>query len=147
MHVLQIIVKWIFFWVEEKVIFGNHYPGPNCSPSLLIGLINMFMLKSRESGFDRLVTGDDAPPHYEQLEQCHLQQWYPNQVHHALHRSRTFLIQGMIEMVLLFIAVICIPIMLLVKPFYQRYRAARGLHVGGHGHGGDGEEVDPLFGA
>jgi len=127
---LQIVAKWLFFWVEETTIFGYHYPGPNCAPSLLIGLINMFMMKSRESGFDIWVNATDINPnpHYEQLDQCHLQQWYPG--------------QGMAEMILLFIAVICIPIMLFVKPCYQRNRAAKGLHVGGHGHGGDGEEFN-----
>ncbi|CAJ0603210.1 unnamed protein product [Cylicocyclus nassatus] len=43
------VVKW-FFSVEKGVVLGMQYPGPNCAPSLLIGLINMFMLKERPVG-------------------------------------------------------------------------------------------------
>ncbi|PIO64498.1 V-type ATPase subunit family protein [Teladorsagia circumcincta] len=48
---LQIIVKWIFFWVRAETIFGQLYPGSHCAPSLLIGLISMFMFKDRPAGF------------------------------------------------------------------------------------------------
>ncbi|KIH48106.1 hypothetical protein ANCDUO_21828, partial [Ancylostoma duodenale] len=48
---LQIVLKWIFFWVKSEVIFGQLYPGSHCAPSLLIGLINMFMFKDRPAGF------------------------------------------------------------------------------------------------
>ncbi|KAK6042144.1 hypothetical protein COOONC_20349 [Cooperia oncophora] len=41
-------MKWIFFYVKPAFIFGRLYPGPYCAPSLLIGLINMFMLKARD---------------------------------------------------------------------------------------------------
>ncbi|GMS86240.1 hypothetical protein PENTCL1PPCAC_8415, partial [Pristionchus entomophagus] len=40
---LQIIVKWIAFTAGPAWIFGRFYPGANCAPNLLIGLINMFM--------------------------------------------------------------------------------------------------------
>ncbi|CAJ0591752.1 unnamed protein product [Cylicocyclus nassatus] len=45
----QMVVKW-FFFVEKGVVLGMQYPGPNCAPSLIIGLINMFMLKERPVG-------------------------------------------------------------------------------------------------
>ncbi|CAD5226514.1 unnamed protein product [Bursaphelenchus xylophilus] len=93
---LQIIVKWIFFWVEDTYIFGQRYPGSHCAPSLLIGLINMFMFKDRDPGF---VDGTGK-----QLPNCFLNQWYPG--------------QSMIEAILVIIAVICIPIMLFGKPIY-----------------------------
>lgn len=68
---LQIVLKWIFFWVRPEIIFGQLYPGSHCAPSLLvssfsslkgfkdteisskiqIGLINMFMFKDRAAGF------------------------------------------------------------------------------------------------
>ena len=37
---LQIILKWIFFWVQPDIIFGHRYPGSHCAPSLLVGKIN-----------------------------------------------------------------------------------------------------------
>ncbi|KHJ81767.1 hypothetical protein OESDEN_18545 [Oesophagostomum dentatum] len=48
---LQVILKWIFFWVVPDIIFGQVYPGSHCAPSLLIGLINMFMFKGHANGF------------------------------------------------------------------------------------------------
>ncbi|CAJ0581310.1 unnamed protein product, partial [Mesorhabditis spiculigera] len=125
---IQVIIKWIFFWAEPKMIFGQYYPGSNCAPSLLIGLINMFMMKSREVGF---VKGNHAPadgiPKVEdQLDQCYLQLWYPG--------------QGTAEMILLAIAVISIPVMLLVKPLVQLAQHKAGKPIsGGHGHGGEGD--------
>uniref|UniRef100_A0A183BQT2 V-type proton ATPase subunit a n=1 Tax=Globodera pallida TaxID=36090 RepID=A0A183BQT2_GLOPA len=32
---LQVIMKWLFFWVEPTQIFGQLYPGSHCAPSLL----------------------------------------------------------------------------------------------------------------
>jgi V-type H+-transporting ATPase subunit a len=93
---LQIILKWIFFWTVPDTIFGFYYPGSHCAPSLLIGLINMFMFKERPAGF---VNGNNT-----QIDQCYLSQWYPG--------------QSLIEAVLVIIAVICIPIMLFEKPMY-----------------------------
>uniref|UniRef100_A0A1I8APV2 V-type proton ATPase subunit a n=1 Tax=Steinernema glaseri TaxID=37863 RepID=A0A1I8APV2_9BILA len=130
---LQVIIKWIFFHSllpEESTttyVFGQQYPGTHCAPSLLIGLINMLMFKSRHAGFINPV------PHGSDMEACYLQLWYPN--------------QDIVEKVLVVVAVICIPIMLFVKPFYQRFQASRGHHVGGHGHGGgDGEDEEFNFG-
>uniref|UniRef100_A0A183BQT3 V-type proton ATPase subunit a n=1 Tax=Globodera pallida TaxID=36090 RepID=A0A183BQT3_GLOPA len=34
---LQVIMKWLFFWVEPTQIFGQLYPGSHCAPSLLVG--------------------------------------------------------------------------------------------------------------
>ncbi|KAL3083894.1 hypothetical protein niasHT_036465 [Heterodera trifolii] len=93
---LQIIAKWLFFWVEPTTILTQDYPGPHCAPSLLIGLINMFMFKSRDAGFQ-----DDNG---KELPGCYLNQWYPG--------------QSFVEAILVIIAVLCIPIMLFGKPFH-----------------------------
>uniref|UniRef100_A0AC35TZD1 V-type proton ATPase subunit a n=1 Tax=Rhabditophanes sp. KR3021 TaxID=114890 RepID=A0AC35TZD1_9BILA len=105
---LQIILKWIFFWVKEEVVFGQLYPGSHCAPSLLIGLINMFMFKSRDAGFvnETQVLRTEANGHiiYVENAPCYLQQWYPG--------------QSSIEAILVLVAVVCIPIMLFGKPLY-----------------------------
>ncbi|TMS37744.1 hypothetical protein L596_004616 [Steinernema carpocapsae] len=104
---LQIILKWIFFWVEETTIFGRLYPGSHCAPSLLIGLINMFMFKEREPGFvnsTRIINEANNHTQFAELDACYLTQWYPG--------------QSFIEAILVLIAVICIPIMLFGKPAY-----------------------------
>uniref|UniRef100_A0AC34Q8Q7 V-type proton ATPase subunit a n=1 Tax=Panagrolaimus sp. JU765 TaxID=591449 RepID=A0AC34Q8Q7_9BILA len=108
---IQIILKWIFFWVRPTWIFGQWYPGSNCAPSLLIGLINMFMFKSRETGF---VVGNE--PNATTIGQCYLNQWYPG--------------QSIIEALLVIIAVFCIPVMLFGKPGYilwQQRKARRAV--------------------
>ncbi|PAV90500.1 hypothetical protein WR25_27151 isoform B [Diploscapter pachys] len=152
---IQIVVKWIVFWVKPKWIFGRFYPGSNCAPSLLIGLISMFMVKSRDAGFvhnvvqvaDSLsnttcargtigcgcITNDVKDCYnYTIYDQCGLQQWYPQ--------------QSLVELILLAGAVLAIPTMLLVKPFYIRWRHNRGLPIDlGHGHE-DGEEQEFSFG-
>lgn len=56
----------------QESIFGYKYPGSNCAPSLLIGLINMFQLKEYGKGF----VDDDG----KQMFQCQLNSWYPGQV-------------------------------------------------------------------
>ncbi|CAB3404697.1 unnamed protein product [Caenorhabditis bovis] len=132
---VQVVIKWLFFWVKPAFIFGQLYPGSNCAPSLLIGLINMFMVKSRDQGFvtdlyngtgSVIVNGKNVT--YNVIDQCYLQQWYPS--------------QSLVEIILLLIAVISVPIMLLVKPFYYRWRHSRGLHVDlGHGSEEHGEFV------
>ncbi|KAI6200552.1 V-type proton ATPase subunit a [Aphelenchoides besseyi] len=91
---IQILLKWIFFWVLPDTIFTQQYPGSHCAPSLLIGLINMFMFKARDQGFvDE--NGVQIPG-------------YPG--------------QSMLEAVLVIIAVICIPIMLFGKPIHHVMR-------------------------
>ncbi|CAJ0604918.1 unnamed protein product [Cylicocyclus nassatus] len=135
---VMVVLKWIFFYVNPTFIFGQLYPGSNCAPSLLIGLINMFMLKAREPGFVQCMNCPNATTwviidgknytyaNYDQQNACYLQQWYPH--------------QAIIEQILLILAVIAIPVMLLVKPFYIRWRHNRGLPIaGGHSHG-DGDE-------
>ncbi|GMT26221.1 hypothetical protein PFISCL1PPCAC_17518, partial [Pristionchus fissidentatus] len=99
---LQIVLKWIFFWVEEKVIFGQQYPGSHCAPSLLIGLINMFMFKAREPGF--VVNATKVNGLWIEQEGCYLTQWYPG--------------QSTIEAILVLIALVCVPIMLFGKPIH-----------------------------
>ncbi|KAK6026232.1 V-type ATPase subunit family protein [Ostertagia ostertagi] len=89
---LQIIVKWIFFWVRAEYIFGQLYPGSHCAPSLLIGLISMFMFKDRPAGFvqmDKPIAGtgtNGTNIQYVEQEQCYLTQWYPGEsaVEHAV---------------------------------------------------------------
>ena len=56
-------------------VFGYYYPGARCAPALLIGLINMFMMKDRPKGF---VEGNHEEG--EILPMCHLNYWYPGQV-------------------------------------------------------------------
>ncbi|CEF59373.1 V-type ATPase, V0 complex, 116kDa subunit family and ATPase, V0 complex, subunit 116kDa, eukaryotic family-containing protein [Strongyloides ratti] len=97
---IQIIVKWIYYSVKPAEIFSLYYPGPHCAPSLLIGLINLVMLKKRDIGF---VNGNETK--YEELKACYLNQWYPN--------------QNDFEQILLLIALTCIPVMLLGKPIYE----------------------------
>ncbi|VDM83577.1 unnamed protein product [Strongylus vulgaris] len=134
---VMVVLKWIYFYVNPTFIFGQLYPGSNCAPSLLIGLINMFMLKPRDPGFVEHVNYKNATASviingknytYDVYDQCYLQQWYPN--------------QALIEEILLLLAVVSIPIMLLVKPFYIRWRHNRGLPLpGGHHDAGGEEEV------
>lgn len=92
---LQIVLKWLLFWVKPETIFGRQYPGSHCAPSLLIGLINMFMFKERAAGFTE--NGHELPS-------CFLNQWYPG--------------QSFLEAILVIIAVLCIPIMLFGKPIH-----------------------------
>ncbi|KAK6111582.1 V-type ATPase subunit family protein [Brugia pahangi] len=104
---VQIIIKWLFFWVQEEYIFGLLYPGSNCAPSLLIGLINMFMFKYRRLGFlneSKIVSQNDGHVTYENWPDCYLSQWYPG--------------QSTLEAILVIIAVICVPVMLFGKPIH-----------------------------
>jgi V-type H+-transporting ATPase subunit a len=113
---VQIVLKWVFFWVEPTSIFGQHYPGSHCAPSLLIGLISMFMLKSdRSHGFMKADGTTEA-------ENCFLGFWYPG--------------QQMVETVFIIVAVLCIPVMLFVKPVLLWLKVRRGEHVETHGEEG-----------
>lgn len=103
---LEIIFKWMLFSAKPGYILGNYYPGSNCAPSLLIGLINMFMVRSRPSGF---VKSDGTS-----YVQCHLNFWYPG--------------QQFFETVFLLVAIGCVPVMLFAKPYFlwkekKNYRA------------------------
>ncbi|VDK49112.1 unnamed protein product [Gongylonema pulchrum] len=69
---LEIIFKWLLFSAESGYVLGNEYPSSNCAPSLLIGLINMFMMKDRPAGF--------VDPKGNVYPQCYLNLWYPGQV-------------------------------------------------------------------
>ncbi|GMT25004.1 hypothetical protein PFISCL1PPCAC_16301 [Pristionchus fissidentatus] len=90
----QIIIKWIYFSVYPGEVLGYEYPGSNCAPSLLIGLINMFMMKARREGY----TNPDGTT----VPNCYLSTWYPG--------------QSTVETLLLLTALLCIPVMLLGKP-------------------------------
>uniref|UniRef100_A0A914LFI3 V-type proton ATPase subunit a n=1 Tax=Meloidogyne incognita TaxID=6306 RepID=A0A914LFI3_MELIC len=108
---LEIVAKWLFFNNEGQYYFlGNYYPGARCAPSLLIGLINMFMMKSRKTGF----TIDDESR--EPGPNCHLNYWYPG--------------QGVTEFCLLVFALLAIPVMLLVKPLIL-WRQHKDALIGG----------------
>lgn len=72
---LEVIAKWLYFSVSPGWVLGYYFPGSNCAPSLLVGLINMFMMKSRNKGFvEGNVEGGKTFP------LCHLSYWYPGQV-------------------------------------------------------------------
>ncbi|VBB25214.1 unnamed protein product [Acanthocheilonema viteae] len=96
-----VILSLMNFFTTPGDIFGFFYPGSHCAPSLLIGLINMCMLKPRKQGFWNHSSSTE-------LEYCYLQEWYPN--------------QGIVEKGLLILALLCIPAMLLVKPIYLKFK-------------------------
>uniref|UniRef100_A0AC35FND2 V-type proton ATPase subunit a n=1 Tax=Panagrolaimus sp. PS1159 TaxID=55785 RepID=A0AC35FND2_9BILA len=97
---LEIIMKWIMFdFSGGYTIFGYDYPGAGCSPALLIGLINMFMMKDRPKGFCNENDCKNGA-----IPQCHLNFWYPG--------------QSFFEHLFLLVAIACIPVMLFAKPYY-----------------------------
>uniref|UniRef100_A0A1I7TDI8 V-type proton ATPase subunit a n=1 Tax=Caenorhabditis tropicalis TaxID=1561998 RepID=A0A1I7TDI8_9PELO len=96
---IQIVVKWVFFTVNAENVLGYDYPGSHCAPSLLIGLINMFMFKKRNTGY--------YDENGKVFRNCHLGYWYPN--------------QRLVETMLISIAVACVPIMLFGKPLWIRF--------------------------
>uniref|UniRef100_A0A1I8F1L0 V-type proton ATPase subunit a n=1 Tax=Wuchereria bancrofti TaxID=6293 RepID=A0A1I8F1L0_WUCBA len=98
---VSITVKWLMFSSIPGNVFGFFYPGPHCAPSLLIGLINMCMLKPRKEGFWNRSSSSE-------FEQCYLHEWYPN--------------QGIVEKGLLMLTILCIPVMLFVKPIYLKFK-------------------------
>uniref|UniRef100_A0AC34GPR7 V-type proton ATPase subunit a n=1 Tax=Panagrolaimus sp. ES5 TaxID=591445 RepID=A0AC34GPR7_9BILA len=102
---IQIVAKWIYYWVVPDVVFGYNYPGSHCAPSLLIGLINMFMFKPRAPQFTNVTVLENETLSAE-YPQCHLAQWYPN--------------QQFVESILVAIAFICVPIMLFGKPICNK---------------------------
>ncbi|KAL3117088.1 hypothetical protein niasHT_007491 [Heterodera trifolii] len=113
---LQIIAKWIFYdALGGHPVFTYEYPGAGCAPSLLIGLINMFMMKSRNKGF--IPPGGKEP-----YPNCHLNYWYPG--------------QSFFESLFIPIAIGCIFVMLFAKPYVlwqQRQQHGRSLSGGGGG--------------
>ncbi|EGT56751.1 hypothetical protein CAEBREN_30288 [Caenorhabditis brenneri] len=106
---LQIIAKWLFFGPFATTVLGYTYPGTNCAPSLLIGLINMFMMKSRNAGF--------VDEHGEQLPQCWLSTWYPG--------------QSFFETIFVLVAIACVPVMLFGKPYFL-WKEEKERREGGH---------------
>uniref|UniRef100_A0A914HU72 V-type proton ATPase subunit a n=1 Tax=Globodera rostochiensis TaxID=31243 RepID=A0A914HU72_GLORO len=141
---LQIVAKWLFYDAQGgHTVFTYKYPGAICAPSLLIGLINMFMMKSRNKGFYR-EDGTIDPA-------CHLNYWYPGQsffesifipvavgcifvmlfakpyVLWQQRQQRRALSGGVAESVLLGLALLAIPVMLLVKPLllWKRHGAMK----------------------
>uniref|UniRef100_A0A1I7ZBV1 V-type proton ATPase subunit a n=1 Tax=Steinernema glaseri TaxID=37863 RepID=A0A1I7ZBV1_9BILA len=131
---VQIILKWLFYWVKPATIFGQFYPGSYCAPSILVGLINMVMLKPRPLGFVKFVNGTDGASGYEELHGCYLNKWYPN--------------QATVEMCLLSTAIACVPIMLFTKPLVflwsQRRNKKQSAVEGEEGHAVDVESIELL---
>lgn len=78
---LQMIIKWLMFSTIPGDVFGFFYPGSHCAPSLLIGLINMCMLKPRMEGFWNRSSSTE-------LKHCYLQEWYPSQVMKLLQSDK-----------------------------------------------------------
>ncbi|CAD5224728.1 unnamed protein product [Bursaphelenchus xylophilus] len=93
---VQICAKWLFYWVKPAEVFGFQYPGSHCAPSLLVGLINMFMFRDRPVGF---LDADGT-----ERKTCHIVYWYPN--------------QRDVETTLVIVAICMIPIMLFGKPIF-----------------------------
>jgi V-type H+-transporting ATPase subunit a len=81
--IILIFIKWLKY--EAKI--------SNCAPSLLIGLINMFMFRGK----------DDDPKN-----PCNSFNIHDNEV--------------VVQHLLVIVAVLCVPWMLLIKPLYLRYR-------------------------
>ncbi|EPB72285.1 V-type ATPase subunit family protein [Ancylostoma ceylanicum] len=116
---LEIVVKWIWFTAgPQDSIFGYKYPGSNCAPSLLIGLINMFMMKTMGTGF---VEEDGS-----QKFQCYLNNWYPG--------------QGFFQTLFVLTAILCVPVMLFAKP-YMLWKADKERRESGHRQLGIAERV------
>ncbi|WKY01208.1 hypothetical protein Q1695_015316 [Nippostrongylus brasiliensis] len=123
---LEIIVKWIVFTAGPKDVFGYQYPGSSCAPSLLIGLINMFQMKTYHVGF----LDENGKP----ISQCHLSNWYPG--------------QSFFQKLLVLVAAVCVPVMLFAKPYIlwkeQKERSQSGhrqLSVRADMNGDDAEVV------
>ncbi|KRZ18033.1 putative V-type proton ATPase subunit a [Trichinella zimbabwensis] len=100
---ILIIYKWTVFSAAPADMAVGHYPGSHCAPSLLIGLIFMFMFQQRNYGF-----GDSK---------CVTNAFYPGQVG--------------FEQFLVVVAVLCAPTMLFVKP-YLIYRERKNRLKDGH---------------
>ncbi|GMT18460.1 hypothetical protein PFISCL1PPCAC_9757, partial [Pristionchus fissidentatus] len=107
---LQIITKWLLYSAVGGTVLGYEYPGSSCAPSLLIGLINMFMMKSREAGF----VGEDGKVSWG----CSNNLWYPG--------------QSFFETVFVLIAIACIPVMLFAKPYFLWKADKERRESGGH---------------
>ncbi|CEF66773.1 V-type ATPase, V0 complex, 116kDa subunit family and ATPase, V0 complex, subunit 116kDa, eukaryotic family-containing protein [Strongyloides ratti] len=108
---LQIIFKWLLFdFKAGYYILGFYYPSSQCAPSLLIGLINMFMMKDMGHGFTE---GDSLTP----APSCQLRKWYPG--------------QAFFETIFLLLAMACIPVMLFAKPYFLWKQDKEGR---GNGH-------------
>lgn len=95
---LQIIAKWILFDAKGGYfVLRYFYPGSHCAPSLLIGFINMFMVRNRTEGFvNNNIEANKSLP-------CHLGYWYPG--------------QSFFEKLFLLTAIGCVFVMLIGKPF------------------------------
>lgn len=80
-------------------------------------------MKSREDGFS-IEKHNSSITYYEERDQCYQQLWYPHQdIIESIVRVQFF--EKGLE-IFLVVAVISIPVMLFVKPFVLRYKAARG---------------------
>jgi hypothetical protein len=74
---------FIYLIKNHLMLFDSvgYYPSTHCAPSLLIGFINMFMMKSRNVGFVNVTdTCKDDVSKCEEYPQCNLSAFYPGQV-------------------------------------------------------------------
>ena len=98
---IMIIIKWCRNWSKME------YLAPNITSTLL----NLFLKLGK-------VEGD-----YEQNERAHVDPTYiPSNPVRALYGDEKGELQSLIQLILLIIAVLCIPIVLLVKPIVLNYR-------------------------
>jgi V-type H+-transporting ATPase subunit a len=95
-----IMYKWIYFGADPRDTPVGVYPGTNCAPQLLIGLINMFMFSEGEEGAGWGHPGSNAT--VSSKIDCSLSCFYPG--------------QKTVQSAFVVLAVVCIPWMLLVKP-------------------------------
>ncbi|OQV19812.1 V-type proton ATPase 116 kDa subunit a isoform 1 [Hypsibius exemplaris] len=114
--VVLLFYKWIVFTADKS----------GCTPGLLIGLINMFLLKHQENPVNKDGT------------ECTIYSFYPH--------------QSTVETILVVVAVLCFPWMLFGKPLYNRWHTKRAHYSEVHnideatttesstddGHAGDG---------
>jgi V-type H+-transporting ATPase subunit a len=106
---------------------AGFYPSSHCAPSLLIGFINMFMMKSRQLGFvddtikDNVQHCRDRNPDCTEWNQCNLTAFYWGQVGRAdgdLYGFETGRgVQRFLETTFVLVGVMCIPWMLFAKPY------------------------------
>ncbi|XP_055327225.1 V-type proton ATPase 116 kDa subunit a 1-like [Paramacrobiotus metropolitanus] len=116
--VAQIFTKWIIFDASVS----------SCSPQLLIGLINMFLMKYSQENPNNGT--------------CKLYTFYPHQKE--------------VQITLVVVAVLCIPWMLFIKPIYNRVRSSRAQYTnvdddnsttntGGHDDHASGESFSDIM--
>lgn len=80
---IMIFYKWTTFGaaaIRPMAVDPYGYPGSHCAPSLLIGLISMFMFKSRPEGFHDESKIDPLTKEPIVMPTCYLNAFYRGQV-------------------------------------------------------------------